>query len=241
MNKPRTHFDLTREHLSERGHYIPPKARDAEEIARRRSLPAGTLIAEQQARGLEIAHDILASVEPGEDMLFTTRMLGMAALNSSWYMFGQDASDVMRRRLWLPKMADDDTGYRQSAAELRTTTIDSLDGAHSMAQEFATWLAERRATERRKKQLGRHLGNTSLHLAVLGDGRTVIGGDAFDVQDEVRERSLELLRFARQFGIDAQTHLSVAQLADADSPLGVHWRHEAPDGAYEAYQEALER
>jgi hypothetical protein len=238
MNKPRTHFDLTREHLSKEGHYVPPKTRDPQEAARRRGRPRGTLIAEQQARGLGIAHNILGRAETGKDMEFTTRMLGMAVMNSSWYVFGKDANDVMRRRLWLPKMADSDTDWRQTPKELHLNTVDGLVMAQYLSEEFAHMTAQDRVTETKKRALGRHLGNMALNLAVLGDGRTVMGGNAHEVQDQARERSLELMRFARQFGIDHQTHPSIAQLPDRDSTLGLYWRQEAPDGAYQAYEEA---
>src|SRR6202008_618747 len=235
MKKPFTHFDLTREHLSEQGHYVPPKTRDAQEAARRRGLPAGTLIAEQQTKGLGLAHNILGRVEPGEDMQFVTRMLGMAVMNSSWYVFGKDAGDVMRRRLWLPKMADSETDWRQTPKELHLETVDGLVEAQYLSGQFAKKTEKLRVTETHKRGLGRLLGNMSLNLAVLGDGQTVLGGNAHDVQDQVRERSLGLMRFARQFGIDQQAHPSAAQLIDPDSPLGVYWRREAPDGAYQAY------
>ena len=239
MNKPRTHFDLTREHLSEEGHYIPPRTRDAQEAGRRKGRPRGTLIAEQQAKGLGITQNILSRVEVGKDMEFVTRMLGMAVMNSSWYVFAKDAEERMRRRLWLPTMADHLTDYRQTPEELRLNTIDGLVEAQYMAEEFARKTAELRVTESHKRALGKHLGNMSLNLAVLGDGQTSIGGDAHTVQEEVREKSIKLMKFARQFGIDHGTHPSVAQVPDRDSTFGIHWRQQAPDGAYQVYQEAV--
>lgn len=239
MNKqPFSNFDLPRQHLSDQGHYVPPKARDEAEIARRRMLPRGTLVAEQQVRGIEVAHRILETVKVGEDMAFTTRMLGMAAINSSWYIFGQGAPDVMRRRLMLPKMADDENEWRQTPDELRVQTINGLRESRRQAAAITEATAANRLTARRSRSFGRLLGNVSLHLGVLDDGRTIIGGDAFEVQKHVRDKALDLLEFARQFGQDTQSHPSIAQLANPDSPLGVHWRREAPDNAFYAYEAA---
>lgn len=239
--QPFSNFDLPRQHLSEQGHYVPPAARDEDEIRRRRALPAGTLLAEQQAHGVALAGNILSRVEAGEDMLFTTQMLGMATINSSWYVFaqGKHAPDVMRRRLILPKLADQETDWRQTAEGLREETVEGLATAGLLAQAFAADRAANRVSVRRDRAFGRHLGNVSLHLAVLRDGQTTIGGNAHEVQIEVRDRALELLDVARQFSIDHHSHPSIAQLANPDSPLGVHWRNTAPNGAYQAYREAI--
>lgn len=237
--QPFSNFDLPRQHLGEQGHYIPPKARSEAEIARRRALPAGTLVAEEQVKGLQIAHNILKQVEPGESMAFTTKMLGMAAINSSWYTFGKGAPDVMRRRLMLPKVADHETDWRMSAQELRQQAMTGLTEAHGMAAGVAAATAENKLTVRRARAFGRYIGNVSLRLAVLDDGKTTMGGDAFEVQKEVRDKALDLLEFSREFGANTQSHPSIAQLANPDSPLGVHWRNEAPNGAFTAYKQAI--
>jgi hypothetical protein len=243
MNKePFKNFDLPRQHLDARGNYIPSKARDEHEIARRRALPSGTLIAEQQAMGIKIAGEILSQVEVGQDMLFTTRMLGMAALNTSWYVYGKSAPDVMRRRLDLPLLADKDTDWRQDAAGLRAETQQKLEVAYDLADVVADDHAENRVRKYRIRAFGRHIGNVSLHLAVLRDGQTTIGGNAHEVQKEVRDSALELLESARATGIDtAREHPSMAQLADPDSTLGVYWRNEAPNGAYAVYKDVMDR
>lgn len=237
--QPYSHFDLPREFLSREGHYLPPKARDQAEIARRRSLPAGTLVHEQQAKGIEIASKIFASVETGEGMAFTTRLLGMTAINTSWYIFGQKAPDVMRRRLHLPKMANEETEERLSAAQLRLDTIQDFNVAHDLANGVAKAHLIDKLSVRRANGFGRHLGNLALNLAVLGDGQTTISGNAFEVQEEVRSKGLNLIDGSINFVLDHDSHPSFAQLADYDSPLGVHWRLEAPNAAFDAYNEAF--
>lgn len=239
--QPFSNFDLPRQHLGVEGHYVPPKARDATEAARRKTLAPGTVLAELQVKGIDISRNIVANVEPGRDMAFSTRLIGMAAINSSWYTFGQGAPDVMRRRLLLPKVADHAADWRKSAEELRVDAVDGLADAANMAQGVTAAVSKDRLTTRRVRQFGRYLGNVSLRVAVLGDGETAITGDAFEAQKQVRDKALDLLEFARNFSEQTGAHPSIAQLADPDSPLSVYWRREAPDGAYRAYESALER
>ena len=236
---PFSNFDLPRQHLSGEGHYVPARARDIDEIVRRRSLPAGNVLLTQQRRGLEIAGRILTQVEAEEDLRFATKILGMAAMNTGWYAFAQNAPDVMRRRLILPKLADHETDWRQTAEGLRVETIKGL----AVAEETAAIMAERHANRSRvpviPAALGRRMGNVSLQLAVIHHGATSVGGNAFEVQKHVRDTSLEILEDAREFGVETGSHPSIAQLADPDSPLAVHWRREAPDGAFAAYESAI--
>lgn len=239
MKQPFTHFDLTRQHLGEAGHYVPPKARDSAEIERRKQLPAGTLLAEQQQKGIKIARNILKNVEAGESMAFTTKLLGMAVMNASWYTFAQGAPDVMRRRLILPKMADLETEWRPSIHDLRTETLASLALAEEHAGAYTGAIAGNRLSKNRVQQFGRYMGNISLKLAVIDSGLYVPGGNAWEVQKAVRGSALGLLEDARTFDSTLLEHPSVAQLADPDSPLGIFWRKQAPQSAYEAYEQAI--
>jgi hypothetical protein len=237
--QPYSNFDLPRQHLGVEGHYVPPKARDEAEIARRKTLPPGTLIAEQQAKSLRVAHTILHQLAPGEGMGFASHMIGMATINSSWYTYGQGAPDVMRRRLLLPIVADKETDWRKSAEELQIDALGGLDQAHRLASGIADAIAANTLTKRRVRQFGQYLGNVSLRVAVAGDGRTTLAGDAFEVQEQVRAKALDLLEFAREFGDQTGAHPSVAQLDDPDSPLNVYWRRKAPNDAFQAHQNAI--
>ncbi len=202
-------------------------------------MPAGVVLLEQQRRGLQVAGNILTLVEADEDLKFTTKLLGMAALNTGWYAFAQNAPDVMRRRLLLPKLADHETDWRQTTEGLRADTMKGI----TIAEETASIMVERHANRSRipviPAALGRRMGNVSLQLAAIHHGAVNVAGDAFDVQKHVRDTSLDILEAAREFGIATGSHPSIAQLADPDSPLAVHWRREAPNGAYEAYEAAI--
>lgn len=237
--QPYSNFDLPRQHLDIEGHYAPPKARDQDEIDRRRQLRPGSLLKEQQVKGIAVARRILERVAVGENTSFTTQTLGMAAINTSWYIFGKDAPDVMRRRLILPKIADHETDERITPTALRHATLDGLQHAQYQAFVVADSHKEGLLTSRLSRSFGRHVGNVSLQLALMGDGQHMITGSAFEVQEEARRRALDLLDDSRQFGGRLEAHPSLVQLADPDSPLGVYWRREAPNGAYEAYEAAL--
>lgn len=236
---PFSNFDLPRQHLGGEGHYIPPRARDKDEIARRRSLPSGILLLEQQRRGLEIAGSILTLVKEDEDIKFTAKMIGMAALNTGWYAFAQNAPDVMRRRLLLPKLADHETDWRQTAEGLQ---IEAVNGIHEV-HDIAALMIDRHEAKTRGRAiptaLGRRIGNVSLQFGAIHHNATNVAGTAFEVQKHVRDTSLDILESTREFGIKTGSHPSIAQLADPDSPLAVHWRRTAPDGAYEAYETAV--
>lgn len=45
---------------------------------------------------------------------------------------------------------------------------------------------------------------------------------------------------ARERAAEIGVNPSLAQLGDVDSPLSVYWRRHAPNGAFDAYMEALE-
>lgn len=239
MKQPYSHFDLPRQHLGQEGHYVPPKARDAKEIARRRTLPPGTVLAEQQAKGVVIAHKLLERTEVGADMRYATHILGMLTINSSWYLFAKDAPDVMRRRLLLPRIARYETDTRISPAEQREKTLGGLALAAEMATDFADRYAKQKLSVSRAHQFARHLGNVSLDIAVLGDGQTTIGGNDFDVQKHVRSQALDLLEYAREAGVATGTHPSVAQLPDQYSPASIEIHTHGPDQVVSNYDHIL--
>lgn len=238
-------FDLPSRIEAKGAPYVPPKARDDDEIERRRRLPTGTLLAEAQRDGVAIAADILADMEDPADLAFASRLLGASALNTSWYLFAEGAP-VMRRRLKLPLLATEGDIVRPDTIELVQARDRRLAEARRRAdthtQMVAFALAEA-ARDDSATNLGRLVGNTGLSIATvdLGDVFTFGQGDNFEVQDAVRERSLQTLRDARELGIELHTIPSLAQLADPDSDLSVFWRRQAPNGAYRAYCDAIDR
>lgn len=239
MNKlPFTHFDLPRQHLSDQGHYIPARARDMDEIERRRRIPSGTILAEQQTKGFRAARHILATVE-GESLAYSSKLISLAALNSGWYTFAQGAPDVMRRRLYLPKLADHESDWRQDIAGLQSETIANIDSLVSLAGGLALRTEAVRPSKRVNAQFGRMAGSTALQLAVLHRG-SLPAGNAFEIQKQARDTALQVLDESRGYSAANGSHISIAQLADRDSPLSIEWRRNAPDQAYQALEEAHE-
>lgn len=238
MKKPYKHFDLPTYHLSGE-HYVPARARHSGEIERRRMQPTGTVLLEQQRGGLAIASDVVNQLEEDEDLRFAGDMLAAGGLNASWYSFAQGA-EVMRRRLYLPELADDETEWRETREGLLEKVRTNLAQAADLAWVLADAGREGLRTERTKTSLGRTMGSVSLGLASvrLGDAPETVS--AFQIQAGVRRVSLDALDRSRTISSEVGMNPSIAQLADPDSPLSVYWRRNAPNGAHEAFVKAQE-
>ncbi len=241
MNKepqPYKDFDLSTEHLNGRA-YIPPFTRNETERQRRHLLPPGTIILEQQRRGLAISVALLERITEPQDLQFAARMIAMGAINSSWYLYGEHAP-VMRRRLNLPELASAESDWRQDTQGLLVKTRHDLVSATELAEATVATHINRASTQKIRSQLGRRVGNASLGLASLEVGTTAQSLSAFAVQARARQEGLQLIEDARTLGDRTGTHPSIAQLADPDSDLAVLWRREAPNEAYTAFEWATE-
>ena len=232
-------FDLPTQHLAEE-HYVPPKARSAAEIERRHRLPKGSLLAEHQHRGLKVAAGILGNIIDQPDVDFSARLLAAAGLNTAWYGFAQGAeTEVMRRRLKLPRLDGWQPAWRPSGPDLLREATDGFEEAVFAAKAVVSAVEHRSPrTAGYKKTLGRAIGNSSLTLACVPVAdQLVLGGTDHDIQLLVRQRSLHTLNDARQLSGEIGSHPSIAQLADQDSDLSVYWRRNAPNGALQAFLE----
>ena len=238
MKKPYKHFDLPTYHLSGE-HYVPARARHSSEIERRRMQPAGTLLLEQQRDGLAVASAVVNQLEEDDDLRFAGDMLAASGLNASWYSFAEGA-DVMRRRLYLPELADDETGWRETREGLLEKVRSNLAHVADVAWVLTDAKREGLRTDRTKTQLGRALGTVSLGLASLHLGDAPETVSAFRIQDSARRASLTALDRSRTVASEIGMNASIAQLADPDSPLSVHWRRNAPNGAHQAFIKAQE-
>jgi len=238
MNKPYRNFDLPTQHLDSH-HYVPERARSRGEIERRHTLPSGTILTEHQRDGLRIASRVMGLVEQPEDVAFAGDVIAMSGLNASWYNYAAHAP-VMRRRLNLPMFTDEETDWRETKSGLLTKAQQGLATAATLAEVVVATRIENRSSARFQQQLGRQLGNTSLQLACIEVGTVADSYSPFDVQNLAREQSLQMLEQARVFGDKVGSHPSTAQLADSNSDLAVYWRRHAPNGAFEAYEEAIE-
>lgn len=233
-------FDLPKEHLLEDRHYVPPKAHDPSEIARRRDLTPGTLLAETQHRGLKVAHTILANITDEDGLFFAAEMLSRAGINTAWYSYAQN-SDVMRRRLKLPIMIDERS---RTADAIVDDSIELLGKQVDRARRLIDATEYQLETKGdHQRRIGVGVGNFSLRLSML---EPVSMGAFYDVSDNdflaqqvARRQALRLLDAARQMHREVGAHPSIAQLADPYSHLAVYWHRKAPGSVQTAVTDAL--
>lgn len=233
-------FDLPKEHLLDDRHYVPPKTHDHTEIARRKELTPGTLLAETQQRGLAVARHILEYVSDEEGLLFAADMICIAGLNTAWYSYAQN-SDVMRRRLKLPIMAHPRS---RNVATIAEDSVEALGKQVRRAGQLVTATEYRlRSESDLQRRLGVGVGNVSLRLAMIEPASRAVFNEVGDsdefAQDIVRRRCLQMLDRARVMHRDTGSHPSIAQLSDPYSHLAVYWHRNAPGCAQSAVVDSL--
>lgn len=244
MKTSRRNFDLPTIHINETdgSNYVPPRARDEEEIARRQALPPGSLIREFQASGANVARAIFDHpVSEPEDILYIRQRLAIPLFNSAWYAFADSDTTpeiFMRRVIKLPVLAVDKDDWRASKEFLQARVRDGLGQTAALASQVS--IQHQRGLEttraRTEKQLGRAAGGTALLLINLQNANAPLGMSEGEIQDAVMLYASDLLEAARTSHEPTGYHASIAQLADPDSPLAVDWRRNAPrsGGAYRA-------
>jgi hypothetical protein len=239
MSKPFRHFDLPKTHLTGTNHYVPPKARSQDEIDLRRTRPSGTLLAEMQLRGIQIARDLIRAADDGPDIHFVSDVVSASALNSSWYGYAKDAN-VMRRRLQLPDFTDTPqlTLYMP---DRKADVSHGFDAASYAARGLMQAIEHRgKHIARRRMYVGRFLGEEALRAACLPLGNAPMVEQPFVAQSIVRQQSMLALDRARAMGAELGTPPTLAQLSDPDSDLSVYVRRNAPNRIYDAYEQSLE-
>lgn len=244
--RPRRNFDLPAKHINDTdgSNYVPPRARDPEEIARRQQLPPGSLIREFQASGIKVAGAIFNHpVTEPEDVNYIHRRLAIPLLNSAWYSFADSAKtpDIfMRRELKLPILADDQAEWRAAKEGMLARIRQSLTETARLASSLSIQHQKGLETTRIEKKLGRTMGNTALALISLQHANAPMGMSEVDIQDIVMLDASELLQDAQTSHEGTGIHASIAQLADSESPLARDWRDNAPrsGGAYHALVQA---
>lgn len=243
MNRPYKNIDQPVVNLSETDgqHYVPPLSRDPGEISYLQNVAPGTKILSHQSTGLSVAHAVVEHpFGHDNDRRFAFNELSKALFNSSWYLFAQDSQDVMRRRLLLPELADDDADWRETPTGLLARTQDSLGYASELGQELVIAHASERSTDRIRTKLGRQMGNSAILLSSMDIVPAPRGRSAFDISHAQRLRSLDLLRESRATSQQNAIFASVAQVARSRSPLSVAWQESAPqtNEAYRALEQA---
>jgi hypothetical protein len=230
------HFDLPVSHLGRHGHYVPPKARDEAEISRRRALPSGALLAEQQARGTEVAVRALGFVALRDDSNFMPDLLAAAGLNTAWHDHAQSADDVMRRRLYLPVHARNEGPVDRYS--LLDGAIEGFRDSVDLADKVTRSITELTQPDPdAKKNYARRIGNSSLVLACVADVEKITGAtDDWWQQKYTRDAATRALNQARGLEEHIGANPTLAQLADNDSPLSVYIRRNGTNASVEALE-----
>ena len=245
MNRPRRNFDLPAKHINDTdgANYVPPRARNPEEIARRQQLRSGSLIREFQASGTKVAEATFNHpVTEPEDTAYIRKHLAIPLLNSAWYNFADSAKtpDIfMRRELKLPVLADDNAEWRATKEGMVVRVRQGLAETARLASILSIQYQKGVETIRTEKKLGRTMGNTALTLISLQHANAPLGMSEVDIQDIVMLDASELLQNAQTSYEGTGVHASVAQLADSDSPLSLDWRRNAPRSS-EAYDALIQ-
>ncbi len=229
-------FDVPVAHLSRHADYVPPKARDEVEIARRRALPEGTLLAEYQAQGTDITARMLVFLADHDESQFAPNLLAGSAINTFWYIRGKHAKKVMRRRLKMPVHAE-----RKGLVTRDTLMADAQEGFTE-----AAFLADmvRLSIERRssaimsfKKKFALKIGNSALILACVPEAGLIgTSLDPVEAQAHTRHAAMVAFQASRSLEEEIGANPTMAQLADPDSPLSVYIRRKGTNATVEALE-----
>lgn len=214
-------------------HYIPPKTRDSAEIDRLHDLPHGTLMIEQEMRGLEIAEQLLAQIDDPEALAYAAQIIAAGGFNSSLYDLSR-GTPYMYRPLRLPRLITEDGEHTETPDTLRAKVRAGLLQAIQQAGDLHTVHIEGRSTRKQKEKLGRTIGNTSMLAAAITWTLPSRVLDPHLASAEIRAQAIDTVNQARDLQLLIGTYPSLGQLSHRDSQLAVHWRRTAPNAAYDA-------
>lgn len=243
-NPPRD-FDLPTKHINGQTFFVPPKARNPEEIERRRSQPAGTLLAEYQCRGLAMATIIVGMMRDQEDITSASSFISPAGINVAWHSFAE-ASSVMRRRLKLAKLDAADPEMRPTSFMLKQDTVERFALATEKSHRLVNAVRSEDAVHAFafSKQVAQLTGSAALLLDCIEVGDKIGYGELvmtdYELQMYARSRSMNVLERARNLHTLTGESPTLAGLADPDSGLSVYLRKTATNAVAEAYEQAYE-
>ena len=165
-NRVRRNFDMPAQ-FSACEPFIPTKAVNEREIARRRASRAHTTVLRQQTTGIEAGMVILAKTTGTEAEKTARTSVAKALLGASWHQYAEHALGVYRRTLQLPLIAAYEPEDRPSAAYFRDQGIDMLIRASHLAVHLrvAHEMRAPKVFERTAFELGIHMGDIALVLS----------------------------------------------------------------------------
>jgi hypothetical protein len=229
MKRGFKHTDLPTTHLSEDYSYRPELTRDPIEAARRRSHPNGNVILEEQASGIYVAHALFTHDMPEPaDRLFRNKWMARGFLNAAYHLFAEDESEVMRRRLLLAQLADDQSGWRETRKGLEFKLDHQIGHAALLADSLLIAHQNERDTTKLKMKLGATMGNIAIGLESLQLVDAPHGMSEYDIQSVVRWTALDMIKDARLSHREVGRTASIAQLSLPSTPLSTYWSRRAP-------------
>lgn len=233
-------LDLPTEHLTTNGSdYVPPKTRDSTERDRRHDLPTGTILLEDQLKGIAVMSDVLARLESPEDLAYASDMFGASLMNASWYQYARDFQG-MRRHVELESMLDEH-GHFLSQDALLTKIVSHLDEIRTLAAAVTRDHSERHVRQPLQIKLGRAMGGVASSIVSIGMGHIDERAELYGVKTGVRDRAQRIVRLSRTDLLTHGTRPSAAQFANRDSDAMLAWRRDATDTAYQAMEAAYAR
>lgn len=221
---------------------MPRRSHDPIEIEfRRQQAGTGALMHQLEQRAINIAVDVLESIEDPHERALFAKLVGGAFLGSADYIFETGASDVrMRHNLALPMVAEEE-GVVHSPESYRRKVHQDIVEAARLSLELATLKREKQPLGNIPMRVARAHGRAGLSLSLYPLPRIGESSRPVDVQDMVFETAIDLRSAAVATSKQIGTRISIAQLADRVSPLGVHILRTMPDSVAGSFEETVDQ
>ena len=231
--KPFSQFEIPRMHLPAEPthrHYKPAPALEKTEIERRKKLPYGTLLAEQQHHSIQVARQVLEVVGQTGSLTSLEKasdQIAAALFNSTFYLDAGRAVGVMRRVYELKH--NESRPLPAIQTDFVDEAVESLTVAEVISERLVISRAKKHAcTPVYEKRLAHQFANAFMSLscvAVAEDFNDLFDDDSRDlsaIQNLTREACL--VTEARSKTLDGRVvYPSIAQLADKASPEAEYW------------------
>lgn len=233
-------FDEGQEH-------VPPASHDPVVAELRRNNPAHSLVYRNQLLGALTAQSLFEMLVPDHvpelDKKIGAALIAGPAVGSARLSFEQapmrnPLRRPMRRNIALPLVADkDNPSFRRPYAQRIGKTYLALEEMVENCTVAYAITRERPITQRASYAVGRSAAEAALWVALLPE-RTIEQGKPADVQFAVREAGMNALRLTQEIGLQVGARISLAMLAQKDSPLTAYINSSKAHVLYNALMEA---
>lgn len=229
-------------YANEIGHFIPRRTHDRQEARRRRGNAPGSLIIEEQTKGLEIIKKGLLEADNFSELTEWSAIAAPSLVGTSQYHLN---GDIMHRHIPLPMLASHNPATRPNIDNLRQKALDNLDTIITYSDFLLS--AKNFASQSKYRHLalraGRKMAHTALLLEVLPLSEITSDKsnhlDNKTIQKIVRRRSLEVVQRVGDIALEIGVIPSSAQLPDPISPLSVELQRSASDAVDRIYSKSL--